>query len=131
MYCSDIPRLMTELGISHVPMEWRLFIDSSKVSLKAVLLSNGNQKPSIPVTHACRKERHMEGSMDTIFTAIQYDQFGWSICSDLEVISLLLGLQSGFTKFFFFVCGTVGTSEYYEWTDWPKQEVFIPGENSH
>jgi len=41
-FCADI----------HVPEEWRLFIDSSKASLKAVLLYNGNKKPSVPVAHA-------------------------------------------------------------------------------
>ena len=41
-------------SIKHEPCsdEWRLFIDSSKVSLKAVLLHNGNVLPSIPVAHA-------------------------------------------------------------------------------
>ena len=32
--------------------KWRLFIDSSKRSLKAVLLYIGNQKPSIPIAHS-------------------------------------------------------------------------------
>jgi hypothetical protein len=40
------------LSMSHCPDAWRLFINSSKVSLKAVLLHNGNVLPSIPVAHA-------------------------------------------------------------------------------
>ena len=43
---------MKELGLEHDPDEWRLFIDSSKASLKAVLLHNVNQNPSVPVAHA-------------------------------------------------------------------------------
>ena len=31
--------------------EWRLFIDSSKLNLKAVLLYNSNTLPSIPLGH--------------------------------------------------------------------------------
>ena len=51
-YCKDIEGLMTELGCEHNPAHWRLFIDSSKTSLKAVLLHNGNIKPSIPVGYS-------------------------------------------------------------------------------
>lgn len=35
-----------------VPKEWRLFIDSSKNRFKAVLLHNGDIKPSIPIGQA-------------------------------------------------------------------------------
>lgn len=42
VFCSDVDSLMNALGIKHDPQEWRLFIDSSKLSLKAVLLHNGN-----------------------------------------------------------------------------------------
>ena len=36
VYCNDIDGLMASLRITHDPDEWRLFIDSSKTSLKAV-----------------------------------------------------------------------------------------------
>jgi hypothetical protein len=52
VFCYDVDGLRNVLGIKHDPQEWRLFIDSSKVSLNAVLLHNGNQHPSIPVGHA-------------------------------------------------------------------------------
>ena len=52
VYCSDIDGLNAYLSITHDPDEWRLFIDSSKTSLKAVLLHNGNVLSSIPVGHA-------------------------------------------------------------------------------
>jgi len=52
VFCCDVDGLMNALGIKHDPQEWRLFIDSSKLCLKAVLLHNGNQHPSIPVGHA-------------------------------------------------------------------------------
>lgn len=51
-FCCDIDGLMNELNMKHVPSEWRIFIDSSKYSLKAVLLHNGNKKPSIPLAHS-------------------------------------------------------------------------------
>jgi len=50
--CTDIDGLMQTLNINHIPLDWRLFIDSSKLSLKAVLLHNGNTLPSIAVGHS-------------------------------------------------------------------------------
>lgn len=32
--------------------EWRLFIDSFNISLKAALLHNANERPSVPPAHA-------------------------------------------------------------------------------
>ncbi|GBL89405.1 hypothetical protein AVEN_225916-1 [Araneus ventricosus] len=52
VFCSDIDGLLKELRIAHERNEWWLFIDASKLSLKAVLLNNGNELPSIPVAHA-------------------------------------------------------------------------------
>jgi hypothetical protein len=40
---------MEALGHQHNTSEWRLFIDPSKVSLKAVLLHNGNKYLSVPI----------------------------------------------------------------------------------
>ena len=47
VYCHDIDGLMAALRITYDPNGWRLFIDSSKTSLKAVLLHNGNVLLSI------------------------------------------------------------------------------------
>jgi hypothetical protein len=41
-----------ELQLQYAPEEWRLFIVSPKVSLKAVLLHNGKKHPSIPLIQA-------------------------------------------------------------------------------
>eukprot|EP00795_Rhopilema_esculentum_P009944 gene9944-18557_t len=42
VYCTDITRLLHKLGVAqYEPKKWRLFIDSSKRSLKCVLLHNG------------------------------------------------------------------------------------------
>jgi len=50
--CTGIDGLMQKLNINHNPLDWRLFIDSSKLSLKAILLHSGNTLPSIPVGHS-------------------------------------------------------------------------------
>jgi hypothetical protein len=43
---------MEELQLEHTSGPWRHFTASSKVSLKAVLLHNGNEFPSIPLAQA-------------------------------------------------------------------------------
>ena len=52
VYCDNVPGLLGELGIpSYNPEEWRLFSDSSKHSLKCVLLHNGNRYGAVLVGH--------------------------------------------------------------------------------
>ena len=44
VYCNNIQGLLSEMGLpQYNPYEWRLFIDSSKQSLKCVLHDNGNK----------------------------------------------------------------------------------------
>ena len=53
VYCNDIQGLLLEMGIpKYNPKDWRLFLDSLKVSLKCVLLHNGNKHASIPIGHS-------------------------------------------------------------------------------
>ncbi|XP_067010050.2 serine-rich adhesin for platelets [Anabrus simplex] len=52
VFCSDLERLMAQFHIRYDSSEWKLFIDSSKRSLKAVLLHNGGCYVSIPVAHS-------------------------------------------------------------------------------
>ena len=73
-YCKDIEGLMTELGCEHSPAHWRLFIDSSKTSLKAVLLHNGNIKPSIPVGYSfLRKETY--DTIKMLLDTLEYPKY--------------------------------------------------------
>ena len=93
-YCSNIESLMNELGVQHCPEEWRLFIDSSKSSLKAVLLHNGNDYPSGQVGHSVYMRESFE-NMVFLLDHIKYLQYNWNICCDLRVIGLLMGMQFG------------------------------------
>ena len=43
---------MKSFGYEHRSENWHLFIDANKRSFKAVLLHNGNEYRSIPITHA-------------------------------------------------------------------------------
>ena len=82
---------------------FRLFIDSSKRSLKAVMLSNRNKIASVPIAHSVHlKDTHENLKM--LLQSIQYDKHQWSIYGDIKVIGLLLGQQFGSTKYPCFLC---------------------------
>ena len=94
---------MIELGYEHDRDEWVLFIDSSKISLKAVLLHNGNIKPSLPIAYSVNMEETYEATKICL-EAISCSKHNWKICIDLKVISLLVGLHLGYTKHMCFSC---------------------------
>ena len=102
-YCTNIPGLFTSLGLPHNPSDWRLFIDSSKRSLKGVLLHNENKYPSIPIAHSVHLKESYD-NMKLLLEAIKYSEYQWSLCGDLKVIGLLMGMQAGFTKCSCFLC---------------------------
>jgi len=72
--CTDIDGLMQTLSINHIPVDWRLFIDSSKLSLKAILLHNGNTLPSIPLGHSVHNKESHE-NIKILMEAVNYDKF--------------------------------------------------------
>ena len=98
VYCTDVGGIMQEFGYSHRPVEWRLFIDLSKLSLKAVLLYNKNMLPSIPVGYAAHMKETYE-NMKNLLQCINYKQYCWQLCGDFKVIAILLGLQPSYTKY--------------------------------
>ena len=103
LFCSDVPGLIACFKIEYAPDEWRLFIDSSKRSLKAVLLHIGNKYTSLPVGHSVNLKDCYE-NLELILNKLSYSDHKWTLCGDLKVISKLLGQQSGYTKFPCFLC---------------------------
>jgi len=89
---------MQELQLEHTSGQWTLFIDSSKVSFKAVLLHNGNKFPSILQAHAFNVKEMYE-ILQVELQKIRHEEHCWNICADLKVIEMLTGPQSGYTKF--------------------------------
>ena len=126
--CTDTDELMQTLNINHNPLDWRLFTDSSKLSLKAVLFHNGNTQHSIPVVHSVHNKEPYE-NMKILMETINYDKFKCQICGDLKVVALLLGLQQGSTKYSCFICE--GDSEarplHYSRKDWPARKSLETG----
>jgi hypothetical protein len=64
---------MEALGHEHNTPEWHLFIDSSKVSLKAVLLHNGNKYPPVPLAHTISIKKSYE-NMKLLLEKIHYEK---------------------------------------------------------
>jgi len=95
---NNIQELMEEFQFDHTSGQWRLFIYSFKISLKAVLLHNGNNLPSITLVYAVRMTETFRFSCKT------YAMKHKNICDDLKGTTMLIVLQGGYTKFCCFKC---------------------------
>jgi hypothetical protein len=93
VYCNDADGLFGALCHVHKPEEWQLFIDLSKVSLKAVLLHNDSVYPSVPVACSVHMKESYEGMR------IDYDKNKWKICRDLKELGVLLVMQQSYNKY--------------------------------
>lgn len=128
MYFTDIAQLLHKFGVpQYEPKDWRLFIDSSKWSLKCVLLHNGNQFASVPLVHLTTLKEKYE-AVKYVLEKICYAQHELLICVDLKIVNFLLGQQSSLTKHLCFLCmwDSRNTAQYYTKKDWPVQEELVP-----
>ena len=130
-YCNNVRALFAEIGISCNPQEWRLFIDSSNKSLKAVLLHNGNQLPSIPVAHSVHLKEEYQ-NVKTLLTVLRYEEYEWEVIGDFKMVSFLMGLQGGYTKFPCYLClfDSRDSEAHYVKKDWPQRTEFSIGRNN-
>ena len=130
VFCNEIRRVLINLGITNYrPEDWRLFIDSSKRSLKCVLLHNGNFYGSIPIAHSTTLKEQYE-AIKFVLQKITYNEHEWVICVDLKMVNILLGQQSGFTKYPCFLClwDSRDRKQHWERKDWPKRDRMLPGD---
>jgi hypothetical protein len=127
-YCSDVNGLFLAMDIDHDPHEWRLFIDSSSRSLKAVLLHNGNVFPSIPVAHSVQLKENY-ANVKFLLEKISYNQHQWVLCGDFKMLGFLTGLQGGYTKYCCFLClwDSRATSKHYVAKKWPLRQQMVAG----
>ncbi|XP_076056096.1 uncharacterized protein LOC143034074 [Oratosquilla oratoria] len=131
VYCHDVSGLVEHMGKEYHPEEWRLFIDSSTRSLKAVLLFNGKQVASLPIAHSVTlKETY--ATMSLLLNNIQYQDHNWLLCGDLKVLTILLGMQGGHTKHPCFLClwDSRADSVHYRQREWPQRTEFVPGRHN-
>lgn len=129
VYCNNIPGLLSQLGITvYNPADWRLFLDSSKRSLKCVLLNNGNVYGAVPVGHSVHL-REEYNNIKMVIDLLKYHEHNWVICVDLKMVNFLLGQQHGFTKFPCFLCMWDSRARDKHWNqkEWPMRETLAAG----
>ena len=132
MFCNYVFfSVMKVFGYEYTPDQWRLFIDSSKVSLQLVLLCNGKRFLSVPLAHAANIKESYE-NMKLLLGKIRYDEFKWTLCGDLKVVALLLGMQLGYTNYCCFLCewDSRDKKNHYVNKMWSKRTSQTPGENN-
>lgn len=129
--CNDVDGLLAAMGLEHNPQDWRLFLDSSKRSLKVVLLHNQNTYPSIPIAYSTTMKENYE-NVKMVLEHIDYYHHQWHICADLKMVAIILGLQLGFTKFTCFLClwNSRDRRHHYVLKNWPERKHFRPGKNN-
>ncbi|GBO17295.1 hypothetical protein AVEN_252030-1 [Araneus ventricosus] len=103
VFCNAVQGLMKCFDIEYDQPEWRLFIDSSKTSLKAVLLHNGNSFASLPLGHSVHSAENYN-DLSMILEKINYQEHRWLVCRDFKMLTMLLSQQAGYTKYPCFLC---------------------------
>ena len=115
------------MKIEDIPEEWRLFINLSKKSPKAVLLHNGNEYASVPFGYSVNLKEVYE-NIDLILNKLSYSDHEWTVCGDLKVIAMLIGQQKGYTKFPCFLCEWDSRErKHYIKKKWPIRKTLDPG----
>ena len=124
VFCNNVSGLLNCMGLSeYKPENWRLFIDSSKRSLKCVLLHNGNKFASVPIAHSTKLKEEYQ-NIKTVIEKISYAIHQWSVCVDLKMVNFLLGQQGGYTKYPCFICLWDSRAKTEHWIRkvWPLRE---------
>ncbi len=132
VYCSNVNGLLTFMGLEvYQASDWRLFIDSSKRSLKAVLLHNGNKYASIPIAHSTTMKEEYQ-TISILLQKIKYVEHNWVICVDLKMVNFLLGQQSGYTKYPCFICLWDSRDKSRHWIqkEWQARDSLVVGEKN-
>ena len=131
-FCNNIPGLLAEMNLSKYNSdEWRLFIDSSKRSLKCVLLHKGNKFASVPNGHSVVvKEHYLNVKM--VLNKLGFSEHNWAICVDFKMVNFLLGQQVGYTKYSCFLCYWDSRASTQHWVkkDWPAREDLAVGDKN-
>ena len=93
-----------------------------------MLLHNGNRYGAVPVGHfTVLKEQ--QDDLRIVMDLLKYHEHGNIICVALKMVSFLLGLQKGYTKFPCFLCMWNSRHRENRWTqkEWPKRDTLKAG----
>jgi hypothetical protein len=121
---------MQKFGVQYNPADSRLLIDASTASLKAVVLHNGNDLPSVPIAYSFDKETY--DVIKLMIENIRYSENEWFVCCDLKMVAILLGMQGGNTKFSCFLClwDSRAYDKHWKTLSWPDREEMNIGERN-
>lgn len=93
IFCSEIRHILKETGVwEYNQSEWSLFIDSSKIRLKCVLLNNGNYYDSILIGRSTKMKKEYQ-IIHLVLGEINYQKHRRMICVDLTMVNFFLGRQ--------------------------------------
>ena len=94
VYCNNIHGVFLGMDFpEYNPDEWGLFMNSSKRSLKCVLLHNGNKFACVPIGHSMIvKEHYLNVKM--VLQKLLYSEHKRAICIDFKMVNFLLGVRS-------------------------------------
>lgn len=130
-HCNNIHGLMEAMKIEYNPEHWRLFLDASRTTLKAVLLYIDNSKNPVPIAMSTVTKETYE-SLRIILNLVHYDDHKWRICTDLKVTAILSGIRLGSVSNMCFLCLW---DAHYKWNqyakhDWKLRKDFLVGHAS-
>lgn len=128
-YCNNVPALMASVRVQYSASEWRLFVDASKSSLKAVLLHNGNRYRPIPVAYTTSL-RETYDSLRLLLNKVKYAEHQWLFCGDLKVIAIVSGLKPGYPRHPCFLCCWNSRAHHQSTQFWPERHEDVVGDYS-
>ena len=132
VFCKNVKGRLTAMGVPQCkPGKWHLFIDSSKQSLKCVLLHNATTYAGVPIGHSVTlKESYSTAQI--ILWKLCYNKHKWVICVDLKMINILLGQQASYVKYlcFLYLWDHRADDQHWQRKDWPVREELMVGENN-
>ena len=128
VFCNDVSGLLQTMGIAQYSSDdWRLFIDSSKASLKVVLLHNA----PLPIGHSTKMKEEYD-SIKLVLNKLAFAEHKWIICVDLKMVNFLLGQRSGYTKYPCFLClwDSRARDQHWKKKNWPKRSSLQVGSHN-
>jgi hypothetical protein len=119
---------MQTFGVEYNVNERRLFTDSSKRSLKAALLHNGNNCTSMPIGHSAHLKESYE-NLELVLTKIGHSAHDWMIYGVLKMLRMLLDQHAGCTKCtcFMYEWDSTARSQHWEHIHWTPRTSPEPG----
>lgn len=95
------------------------------------MLHNTNIYAPVPIAHSTVMQENYD-NMQVLLKKINYKSHQWQICGDLKIITMLLGQQSGFTKYSCYLClwDSRDRQKHYKVKEWSVRTTLTPGSNN-